>query len=67
MPGVDKEVPRFRDVEGVVWHWGGDEHGIIELNNPSKEIALGEKLHVITPHCDPTVISMTITTRIVTA
>lgn len=51
----DKDAPQFRDVEGVVWHWGGDEHGIIQLNNPSKEIVLGEKLHVITPHCDPTV------------
>ncbi|MEX2327682.1 MAG: hypothetical protein WD558_08110, partial [Pseudomonadales bacterium] len=51
----DKDAPEFRDVEGVVWHWGGDEHGIIALNNPSADIALGDKLHVLTPHCDPTV------------
>lgn len=51
----DKDAPQFRDVEGVTWHWGGDEHGIIQLDNPSTEIKLGDKLHVLTPHCDPTV------------
>jgi D-serine deaminase-like pyridoxal phosphate-dependent protein len=51
----DKDAPQFRDVEGVVWHWGGDEHGIIQLDNPSRELNLGDKLHVLTPHCDPTV------------
>lgn len=52
---TDTVVPQFRDVEGVAWHWGGDEHGIIGLNNPSRDINLGDKLFVITPHCDPTV------------
>jgi D-serine deaminase-like pyridoxal phosphate-dependent protein len=51
----DKMAPQFRDVEGVIYHWGGDEHGIIQLDNPSREISLGNKLHVLTPHCDPTV------------
>jgi len=51
----DKMPPQFRDVEGVVYHWGGDEHGIIQLDNPSREIRLGDKLPMLTPHCDPTV------------
>ena len=51
----DKMVPEFRDVEGVIYHWGGDEHGIIQLTNPSREISLGDKLPMLTPHCDPTV------------
>ncbi len=51
----DKMVPEFRDVEGVVFHWGGDEHGIIQLTNPSREISLGDKLPMLAPHCDPTV------------
>ncbi len=51
----DKMPPQFRDVEGVVFHWGGDEHGIVQLNNPSREIGLGNKLPLLTPHCDPTV------------
>ena len=52
---TDTAYPEFRDVEGVRYHFGGDEHGIIQLNNPSIEINLGDKLPVITPHCDPTV------------
>lgn len=51
----DKMAPEFQDVEGVTFHWGGDEHGIVQLNNPSREIRLGSKLSMITPHCDPTV------------
>ena len=51
----DKMAPEFEDVEGVVYHWGGDEHGIIQLDNPSRLINLGDKLKVLTPHCDPTV------------
>jgi len=51
----DTVKPQFKDVEGVDFNWGGDEHGIILLNNPSMEISLGDKLPVITPHCDPTV------------
>ncbi|MFT7685763.1 MAG: 3-hydroxy-D-aspartate aldolase [Candidatus Azotimanducaceae bacterium] len=52
---TDTAYPEFRDVEGVVYHFGGDEHGIIKLNNPSRSIELGDRLSVLTPHCDPTV------------
>ena len=51
---TDTVAPRFRDLEGVTWVWGGDEHGIVVLNNPSMDVALGDKLFVVTPHCDPT-------------
>jgi len=51
----DKMVPEFKDVEGLTYYWGGDEHGIVALNNPSRDISLGDKLKLITPHCDPTV------------
>lgn len=51
----DKMPPQFRDVEGVTYHWGGDEHGIIQLDNPSRMISPGDKLPMLTPHCDPTV------------
>ena len=33
---ADKMVPEFRDVEGVIYHWGGDEHGMCRLENPSR-------------------------------
>ena len=52
---TDTAYPEFRDVEGVKYHFGGDEHGIVQLNNPSREIHPGDRLQVITPHCDPTV------------
>ncbi len=51
----DQMAPEFRDIEGVIYHWGGDEHGIVQLNNPSGAIELGHKLPMLTPHCDPTV------------
>ncbi|MDG1207555.1 MAG: DSD1 family PLP-dependent enzyme [Pseudomonadales bacterium] len=52
---TDTGYPEFRDIEGATYHFGGDEHGIIQLNNASREINLGDRLSVITPHCDPTV------------
>jgi len=42
-------------LEGVRWQWGGDEHGILHLENPSRPIRLGDPLEFIPPHCDPTV------------
>ncbi|MCB1645644.1 MAG: DSD1 family PLP-dependent enzyme [Pseudomonadales bacterium] len=51
----DSVQPEIRDVEGVVYYFGGDEHGMVRLNNPSRVIQIGDKLQVITPHCDPTV------------
>ncbi|MDA7727117.1 hypothetical protein N8881_10055, partial [Pseudomonadales bacterium] len=51
----DTVKPQFKDIEGVDFNWGGDEHGIVLLNNPSVEIRLGDKLPIVTPHCDPTV------------
>ena len=42
-------------LEGVRWQWGGDEHGILHLEKPSRPIRLGDKLEFVPPHCDPTV------------
>lgn len=52
---TDTAYPELKEFEGATYHFGGDEHGIIQLNNPSREIVLGEKLPIIPPHCDPTV------------
>ncbi|MDA1302303.1 MAG: DSD1 family PLP-dependent enzyme [Proteobacteria bacterium] len=51
----DKMVPECRDIEGVRFRWGGDEHGILMLDNPSARIGLGDRLWMAVPHCDPTV------------
>lgn len=50
----DKMAPEFQDLDGVTFHWGGDEHGIVQLDNPSRALTPGDKLALITPHCDPT-------------
>jgi len=52
---TDHEPPDLLDVRGVSYRWGGDEHGILELRAPSREIKLGDKLLLIASHCDPTV------------
>jgi D-serine deaminase-like pyridoxal phosphate-dependent protein len=51
----DTVKPAFANVEGVRFHWGGDEHGMVSLDNPSRMIELGDRLPMITSHCDPTV------------
>ena len=30
----DSVVPEFRDLSGLTYRWGGDEHGIVQLINP---------------------------------
>ncbi len=52
---TDAMNPEFRNVTGVVYHWGGDEHGMVQLKEPSQPIALGDKFELMVPHCDPTV------------
>jgi len=52
---TDTAYAEFRDVEGLVYHFGGDEHGIVKLDKPSRTIKLGDRLALLTPHCDPTV------------
>jgi len=51
----DSVLPEFRDVSGLDYHWGGDEHGIVQLTDPSRPVKLGDKLAMIVSHCDPTV------------
>jgi 3-hydroxy-D-aspartate aldolase len=45
----------LKGVTGCKYHFAGDEHGILELSDPSREIRLGDRLEFIVPHCDPTV------------
>ena len=47
--------PEAKDISGVTYHFGGDEHGILSLTQPSREIQLGDKLEFLVPHCDPNV------------
>jgi D-serine deaminase-like pyridoxal phosphate-dependent protein len=47
--------PQVRDITGVDYSYGGDEHGILRLTSPSRPIHLGDKLELFISHCDPTV------------
>ena len=53
---TDKKFgPEPKGLAGATFSWGGDEHGILDLTNASREPRLGERLEFIVPHCDPTV------------
>ncbi len=53
---TDREsVPEVKGISGTRYQFGGDEHGMLQLPNPSREIKLGDRLEFVTPHCDPTV------------
>ena len=47
--------PESKDVRGVTYSLGGDEFGILTLEDPGRPIALGDRLEFLVPHCDPTV------------
>lgn len=52
---TDNDLPVLRDIDGVSYRWGGDEHGILQFKNPSQRIEVGDKVLLIASHCDPTV------------
>ncbi len=47
--------PEIKGITGVEYQFMGDEHGGVILDNPSREIRLGDRLEFIVPHCDPNV------------
>src|SRR5262249_52058198 len=47
--------PEPLDLPGVHYEFAGDEHGRLVLENPSRDVKLGDNLLFIIPHCDPTV------------
>ncbi len=47
--------PQIKEITGVKYQFGGDEHGILTLNDPSRNIRLGDRLEFFVPHCDPNV------------
>ena len=52
---ADHQPPQPWGVGDVTYHWAGDEHGILTLTNPTREIRIGDKVRLIASHCDPTV------------
>lgn len=50
-----KHVPEIKGATGVTMSFGGDEHGILTFNNPSRDFKIGDRVEFIIPHCDPNV------------
>ena len=47
--------PQLKDITGVEYSFAGDEHGILKFTDPSREITVGDKVLLLTSHCDPTI------------
>ncbi|HEV2199188.1 MAG TPA: hypothetical protein VGR73_05170 [Bryobacteraceae bacterium] len=43
-------------LSGLKYRWGGDEFGYLDVDGSAKLPALGEKIEMVPPHCDPTAI-----------
>lgn len=50
-----KHLPELKGVTGVTMGYGGDEHGILTFNQPSRAFKVGDRVELIVPHCDPNV------------
>jgi D-serine deaminase-like pyridoxal phosphate-dependent protein len=48
-------TPKAVGIDGVVYHWAGDEHGRLDVSNASRDLKLGDRVEFIPPHVDPTV------------
>ncbi|MBI4627045.1 MAG: DSD1 family PLP-dependent enzyme [Verrucomicrobia bacterium] len=47
--------PDVHGIPGVKYQFAGDEHGILDLQEASREVKLGDRIEFIVPHCDPNV------------
>ena len=51
----DSVNPVCDEIEGVDFHFAGDEHGVLVLGDSEASIKVGDVVRFVTPHCDPTV------------
>ena len=47
--------PEFADLDGLEYHYGGDEHGIVGFTAEPHALQRGDKARLLVSHCDPTV------------
>ena len=48
-------TPTAIGLEGLTYHWAGDEHGRLDTSQASADIRVGDRIQFIPPHVDPTV------------
>jgi D-serine deaminase-like pyridoxal phosphate-dependent protein len=51
---IDSGMPAVHGLTGIDYTGASDEHGCLQLDNPSRQIEIGDKLLLIPGHCDPT-------------
>lgn len=48
-------TPQPKSIQGLVYNWGGDEHGRLNISKANRAVNLGDRIEFIVPHCDPNV------------
>jgi D-serine deaminase-like pyridoxal phosphate-dependent protein len=48
-------MPSAKNIQGIKYSWGGDEHGMLDLTQASQMVNVGDHMEFIIPHCDPSV------------
>lgn len=52
---TDEAAPEPLDVTGATYGVAGDEYGALRLQNPSRELKVGDHVQILPGHCDTTV------------
>lgn len=52
---TDESLPVPKELTGISYRPGGDEHGIITLKKPNRDLHVGDKVEFVPGHCDTTV------------
>jgi D-serine deaminase-like pyridoxal phosphate-dependent protein len=48
-------TPQAVGLDGVIYHWAGDEHGRLDVTRASQDLRVGDRIEFLPPHVDPTV------------
>lgn len=52
---TDEAAPEPMDLTGATYGVAGDEYGALRLQNPSRELEVGDQVQILPGHCDTTV------------
>jgi 3-hydroxy-D-aspartate aldolase len=52
---TDSVVPVLLDSPETTYRFAGDEHGILSFGKADRRVALGDRVRIFVPHCDPTI------------
>jgi D-serine deaminase-like pyridoxal phosphate-dependent protein len=52
---TDEAAPEPVDLTGATYGVAGDEYGALRLQNPSRELKVGDQVRILPGHCDTTV------------